>query len=184
MRRFGGGRGGGGYVEMPFFYMCLCALPPVLWFGKDGRFGALIFSCLMSMTGANGVYVSVCVQGIPLSNFHVVDGLSRGLGLGVNAGATGPGGGGGGGIETVEREILRAVDAARGVEGGGVGNGRGRVLLVLDGLDFLIAAMGVTAGEMADLVGEVREVCTLFVFSFLKIMSSLLRASKLPEQMC
>ena len=109
-----------------------------------------------------------------------MDGLSRGLGLGVNAGAaTGPGGGGGG-IEVVEREILKAVDA---VNGGGEGKGKGRVLLVLDGLDFLIAAMGVTGGEMADLVGEVREVCTLFVFSFLKIMSSLLRASKLPEQM-
>ncbi len=91
-----------------------------------------------------------CVQGIPLPNFHIVNGLSSGLGLNS---ATGPGGG----IEVVEKEILRAVDAAKG--GGGGGAGAGRVVLVLDGLDFLVAAMGVTALEMGDVVGEVREVC-------------------------
>ena len=83
----------------------------------------------------------MCVQGIPLPNFHIVDGLSSGLGLGP-----------GGGIEVVEKEILKAVDAAKG-------DGKGRVVLVLDGLDFLVAAMGVTPREMGDLVGSVREVC-------------------------
>ena len=82
-----------------------------------------------------------------MSNFHIVDGLSSGLGLG-NGGATG------GGIEVVEKEILKAVDAAKG----GM-KGKGRVVLVLDGLDFLVAAMGVTAREMGEVVGSVREVC-------------------------
>lgn len=107
------------------------------------------------------------MQGIPLSNFHVVDGLSSGLGLGLE-GAAGPGGGGG--IEIVEREILRAVDGAKG-------GGKGRVVLVLDGLDFLVAAMGVTAREMGDLVGSVREVCWSrfrFYFRFSRTLSLLL----------
>ena len=92
------------------------------------------------------------MQGIPLPNFHIVDGLSGGLGLNT---ATGPGGG----LVALEKEILKAVDAAKG------GAGAGRVVLVLDGLDFLIAAMGVTALEMGDVVGEVREVCCSYCHS-------------------
>ncbi len=89
-----------------------------------------------------------------------MDALSCGLGVDGAAGV-------GGGLEAVGKEILKAVDAARGgMKGndggggaGGGGGGMGRVLLVLDGLDFLLAAMGVTALGMGDVVGEVREVC-------------------------
>lgn len=94
-----------------------------------------------------------------------MDALSTGLGLGLND--NGGGGGPAGGLESVEREILRVVGAVRGGrgetrgDGGGGGTGQareGRVVLVLDGLDFLLAATGTTAMEMSDMVGELRSV--------------------------
>ena len=106
-----------------------------------------------------------------------MDALSTGLGLGLNNNTTA---GGGEGFEIVEREILKVVGAAKtrkdgdvGGEGGvagegdsGAGRGGGegregkesRVLLVLDGLDFLLAATGTTALQIGDLVGELRSV--------------------------
>ena len=122
-----------------------------------------------------------------------MDALSTGLGLGLNnttAATTA------GGLEIVEREILRAVDAARGGvvgegggdDGGGGGAGKGeeeregeegkaRVLLVLDGLDFLLAATGATALQMGDLVGELRSVCLSYPIPTLKQYLSCLRLS-------
>lgn len=56
-----------------------------------------------------------------------------------------------GGARKVEKEILAAVGRQR--EGGDA-----RVLVVLDGVDFLLAGEGVEAGELMDMVGEIREV--------------------------
>ena len=67
-----------------------------------------------------------------------VDGLGRRLGLT------------GGGIAGVEKEIMTAIGSAKG-QGG-------RVLLVLDGLDFLLAATSVGAMEVLEMVCELREV--------------------------
>ena len=145
------------------------------------------------------------VQGIPPPNFHIVDALSTGLGLGLNnttAATTA------GGLEIVEREILRAVDAARGGVGGEGGGGGGggagkgeeereggserregrerRIVLMLDGLDFLLAATGATALQMGDLVGELRSVCSshphpiLKTGSFLPLKSLLSSANPSP----
>lgn len=54
-----------------------------------------------------------------------------------------------GGVET---GILRAIERVKGREG------KARVLLVLDGLDLLLAATEAGAEAVADLVGELREV--------------------------
>ena len=149
MRRFGGRGGGGSYVSL--FVPLLCC----------NRMGADLCSACVC-----------CVQGIPLTNLHILDALSSGVGVNGAAGF-------GGELEAVEKEILKAVDAAKGGKsgdgGGGGGAGEGRVLLVLDGLDFLLAATGGTALRMGDVVGEIREVCrSHFHFQFLKTMSLLL----------
>ena len=83
------------------------------------------------------------MQGIPLPKLHIVDALGSGLGVA------------GGGIADVEREVVRAVMSAK--EGAEMGNGE--VLLVLDGLDFVLAATGCAALDVMEMVGEVREVC-------------------------
>lgn len=71
----------------------------------------------------------------------MVDGLSSGLGIGL-----GPSG-----LAVVEAKILEAVAGAKSA-------GRG-VVLVLDGLDFLMAATGCGVLGVTDMVGELREVC-------------------------
>lgn len=58
-----------------------------------------------------------------------------------------------GGIAVVEKEIMAAIGNAK--EQGC------RVLLVLDGLDFLLAATSVGAMEVLDMVSELREVDSL-----------------------
>lgn len=55
-------------------------------------------------------------------------------------------------LGAVDVGILNAVESVKG------GEGRARVLLVLDGLDFLLAATEAGAGAVGDLVAEVREV--------------------------
>lgn len=55
----------------------------------------------------------------------------------------------------METEILKAVTTAKEAT---KEKGEARVLLVLDGLDFPLAATGCTALEIMDLVGAVREV--------------------------
>ena len=56
-----------------------------------------------------------------------------------------------GGAVNVERRILAAVEAQkeRGIK---------RVVVVLDGMDFLLAGMGATIDEILNLVGTIREV--------------------------
>lgn len=53
------------------------------------------------------------------------------------------------GLENVKREVLRAIDMAKG---------DGRVMLVIDGVDALMAFTGAEAGDVRDLVGDLREV--------------------------
>ena len=71
---------------------------------------------------------------------HLVDGLSSGLGLGA------------GGMDDVETAILEAIGSKEDTDGGG------NVVLVLDGLDFLLAATGCEVLGVLDMVGELREV--------------------------
>ncbi len=55
-----------------------------------------------------------------------------------------------GGIAEVEKEVLAAIGAAP--------ESVCRTLLVMDGLDFLLAATGIGAMEMLDMICELREV--------------------------
>lgn len=55
-----------------------------------------------------------------------------------------------GGVEEVEREILGAVTEQ--------GEGEMKVLVILDGMDFLMAGPGVGVEDLMDLVAEIREV--------------------------
>lgn len=73
---------------------------------------------------------------------HLVDGLSGGLGLGA------------GGIADVEKAIASAIGSYKENPNGAVGN----VMLVLDGLDFLLAATGCEVLEILDMIAELREV--------------------------
>lgn len=74
---------------------------------------------------------------------HLLDGLSRGLGL--NAG----------GIADVEKEVMKAVGSKETLNNGG------NVILVLDGLDFLLAATECEVLGVLDMIGELREVYVL-----------------------
>ena len=71
---------------------------------------------------------------------HLIDGLSGGLGLN------------GGGVAGVEKAIMNAVGSKE------VLNDRRNVVLVLDGLDFLLAATGCEVQEVLNMIGELREV--------------------------
>ena len=72
------------------------------------------------------------------SSVTFLDGLATGLGLND------------GGIEQVEKEIM---DATTKFKGDGF-----KVIVILDGIDLLLAATETTVGEMLDCVGELREV--------------------------
>lgn len=78
--------------------------------------------------------------GVDFQKVNVVDGLSMGLGLGT------------GGIADVEKAIMEAIRSKQTV------TGRGNIVLVLDGLDFFLAATGSEVLEVLDMVGELREV--------------------------
>ena len=80
-------------------------------------------------------------QGIDFQNVHLVDGSSSGLGLGA------------GGIPDVEKTIASAIGTCKEISGDG-----GNVILVLDGLDFLLAATGCEVLELLDMIGEFGEV--------------------------
>lgn len=79
---------------------------------------------------------------------HLVDGLSSGLGLGA------------GGIPNVEKTIASAIGSCNEALGDG-----GNVILVLDGLDFLLAATGCEVLQLLDMIGELREVRLPFNYS-------------------
>ena len=74
---------------------------------------------------------------------HLLDGLRSGLGL--NAG----------GIADVEKEIMKAIGSKETLNNGG------NVILVLDGLDFLLAATECEVLGVLDMIGELREVYVL-----------------------
>ena len=79
-----------------------------------------------------------------MQKVHIVNALESGLGLGPA------------GLAGVESEISNTITAVKeGMETGG------QVLLVLDGIDFLLAATARPALEILDLVGSLREVCLL-----------------------
>ena len=80
--------------------------------------------------------------GINFQRLQIVDALGNGLGLGVE------------GLAGVEKEILKVVETADKAM-----KGEGRVLLVLEGLDFLLAATACPALDVIDMVGELRVVC-------------------------
>ena len=79
--------------------------------------------------------------GINPQKITFVDALTTGLGLGAK-------------IDDVEKTILRAIEEAQRA----AGHQRGKMLLVLDGLDFLLAASAFPVLEIMDMVGELREV--------------------------
>ncbi len=70
---------------------------------------------------------------------NFIDALQSGIGLK------------GRGIGEVEELILKAIDEANATST--------RVLLVLDGIDFLLAATDTTVDDLLDCVLELREVC-------------------------
>lgn len=76
-------------------------------------------------------------------------------GLGANFGR---------GVREVEREILNGVQRLKQYEGQ-------RVLVILDGVDFLAAAMGAEVTEVMDMVTEIREVRFLSPFPFMGRLS-------------
>lgn len=80
----------------------------------------------------------------------------------VNMG--GKGGGAGDSVGGAGGDRDGGADAGIGVEREGEAKDgkeerESRVILILDGLDFLLAATGTTALQMGDLVGEIRSVC-------------------------
>lgn len=81
--------------------------------------------------------------GINSEKLQVIDALSNRLGLGA------------GGLVETEKEIMNAVGSVKEAM-----DGEGRAMLVLDGLDFLIAATACPVLDIIDMVGELREVCT------------------------
>lgn len=81
-------------------------------------------------------------------DFSRSDRLSFLDGLGANFGK---------GVSEVEREILNAIQRLKQNEGQ-------RLLLILDGVDFLAAAMGAEVTEVMDMVTEIREVRFLSPF--------------------
>jgi len=80
-------------------------------------------------------------QGIDFRKVTLVDALSSGLDLQPD------------GFAGLEEEILRAIRDAKKES-----HGRGKVLLVLDGMDFLLAATACPVQALLDLIAELREV--------------------------
>ena len=79
---------------------------------------------------------------------HLIDGLSSALGLGA------------GGIADVEKAIKEAIESQE------ILNDKRNVILVLDGLDFLLAATGFEVPCVLEMIGELRAVRLLSDYSF------------------
>ncbi|KAF6237019.1 hypothetical protein HO173_004898 [Letharia columbiana] len=77
--------------------------------------------------------------GIDFQRVHLIDALSNGLGMGA------------GGLADVKKAIMKAIGSKKTPTGGG------NVILMLDGLDFLLAATGWEVLGMLDMIGELRE---------------------------
>ena len=71
---------------------------------------------------------------------HLLDGLSTGLGMDV------------GGTAEVEKAVIKAIGSKE------TRKEEGNVILVLDGLDFLLAATECGVLGVLDMLGELREV--------------------------
>jgi len=77
-----------------------------------------------------------------------IDGLGTGIGMGED------------GIEGLERQLLAEIKKAKGEDGEGK-----KVVLVVEGLDFVLAAAeGRGVQGVLDMVGEMREVCLVGSF--------------------
>lgn len=87
--------------------------------------------------GADGCFH---FQGINFGKVQLVDGLSSGLGLDA------------GGIADVEKAIMKAIERVESLKD------RSSVILVLDGLEFLLAATECEVLGMLEMIGELREV--------------------------
>ncbi len=82
--------------------------------------------------------------GINFQRVCIVDALSNGLGFGPDS------------VDKTEETIFKAINDTTAA-----GKGEGEILLVLDGLDFLLAASGCPAVQILEMIGELREVCAL-----------------------
>lgn len=96
-----------------------------------------VFDIYVTRTGADR---HLRVQGIDFQKVDFVDGLGSALGLGA------------GGIADVERAIMKVIESKERLN-----DGR-NIVLVLDGLDFLLAATGCEVLGLLDMIGELREV--------------------------
>ena len=61
-------------------------------------------------------------------------------------------------LANVEKTLLDAISKAASIEGAGSEEAKTKVLLLLDGLDLLLAATACSPVEMIDLVAGLREV--------------------------
>lgn len=77
------------------------------------------------------------------SSATVIDGLSTGLGI-TN-----------GGIEEVEQKVLTSIQ--------GLKEDGSKIIVILDGIDLLLAATNISVGEILDSIGELREHASLVV---------------------
>lgn len=80
------------------------------------------------------------VQGIDFQKVDFVDGLGSALGMGA------------GGIADVEQAIMKVIESKETL------NDARNIVLVLDGLDFLLAATGCKVLGLLDMIAELREV--------------------------
>ena len=123
------------WLVLRFIY---AALKDQTALGEDGEVKIVLVSWLRDWEGWRSAGRRMGVDFQKGNKVVFMDGLGGKLGLAD------------GGITGVENEIMRAIGKAKG---------QGcRVLLILDGLDFLLAATSVGVMEVLDLVGELREV--------------------------
>ena len=77
------------------------------------------------------------------SSATVIDALSTGLGISN------------GGIEDVEQKVLTSIQ--------GLNEDGSKIIVILDGIDLLLAATNISVGEILDSLGELREHASLVV---------------------
>lgn len=100
-----------------------------------------LYKVLCNLASFSLKHLLVC-QGLSLSQsggITFIDALQSGLGLQ------------GRGVGEVEELLLKAINEAKAMST--------RILLVLDGIDFLLAATETTVDDLLDSILELREVC-------------------------